>query len=411
MMSFSRRGARRADVADEAGAPLANADQDAEEGAAQQPRRVALDVMGGDYAPGEIVLGAVQAAREQGIGVWLVGPEPVIQAELAKLGVRLGSAGGSESGAGVAAPGLDLAIVHTDEVIGMDEHPAEAVRSRRRNSITLCHELVRDGKAIGAVSAGNSGAVMAAALLTLKRIKDVDRPAFGTVLPAAGGARTLVLDVGANTDCKPEWLLQFALMGAAYMRSAFGLASPRVGLLANGEEESKGDQLVREAHQLLKATAASAGINFVGNIEGRDINAGTVDVVVCDGFVGNVVLKLSEGLSKMLQATIKSQLLASPLSAVGAALAKGAFDRVRKLTDYEEYGGAPVLGVNGVSIVSHGRSRAKAIKNAIRVACQVADARLPQVIAEGMQRLGPASTASAAPTGDSAGDGSSANAS
>jgi phosphate acyltransferase len=343
------------------------------------PPRVAVDAMGGDYAPAEVVLGAVLAVRELGVGIYLVGPEPVLQVELAKHG----------------ATDLDIALVHTDEVIGMDEHPAEAVRSRRRNTISLCHELVRDGKAVGAVSAGNSGAVMAAALLVLKRIPGIDRPAIGTVLPAMDGGRTLVLDAGANTDCKPEWLEQFALMGSAYMQSAFGVATPRVGLLSNGEEESKGSQVVQEAHRLIKATAPRMGITFVGNVEGRDINAGTVDVVVCDGFVGNVVLKLSEGLSKMLQSTIKSQLMANPLSAAGALLAKGAFDRVRKLTDYEEYGGAPVLGVNGVSIVAHGRSRAKAIKNAIRVARQAAEARLPETIAQGMQRL----QASEAPSG------------
>lgn len=335
-------------------------------------RRVALDAMGGDNAPGEIILGAIQAAREQGIGVWLVGPEPIIRAELAKHDVA----------------GLDLEIFHTDEVIGMDEHPAEAVRTRRRNTITLCHELVRDGKAIGAISAGNSGAVMAAALLTLRRIKGIERPAFGAVLPAAGGARTLVLDVGANTDSKPAYLLQFALMGSAYMRSAFAVAQPRVGLLANGEEEGKGDQLVQEAYQLIKTAAPTAGVNFIGNVEGRDINAGTVDVVVCDGFVGNVVLKVSEGLSKMLLATIKKELTANPISFVGAALTKPAFGRVRKQVDYEEYGGAPVLGVNGVSIISHGRSGAKAIKNAIRVAVQAADAHLPEIIASGMRSLG-----------------------
>src|SRR5690348_5502446 len=250
-----------------------------------EPARIAVDAMGGDYAPSEVVLGAVQAARELGVGIYLVGPEALLAAELAKHDTA----------------GLDITIVHTDEVIGMEEHPAEAVRSRRRNTISLAHELVRDGKAVGAVSAGNSGAVMAAALLVLRRIKGVDRPAFGTVLPAMAGARTLVLDVGANTDCKPEWLEQFALMGSAYMPSAFGVASPRVGLLSNGEEETKGDQVVQEAHRLLKAAASRAGINFVGYIEGRDINAGTLDVVVCDGFVGNVVLKLSEGLSKMLQ--------------------------------------------------------------------------------------------------------------
>jgi phosphate acyltransferase len=345
--------------------------------------RVALDVMGGDYAPSEVVLGAVQAARELGVGVWLVGPETTIQAELDKLDHT----------------GLDLEILHTDEFIGMDEHPAEAVRTRRRNTITLCHELVRDGKAVGAVSAGNSGAIMTAALLTLRRIKGVDRPAIGTVLPGQSGTRTLVLDAGANTDSKPAYLLQFALMGAAYMRSAFGVDDPRVGLLANGEEETKGDQLVQEAHQLIKAAAPTAGINFIGNVEGRDINAGTADVVVCDGFVGNVVLKLSEGLSKMILATIRKELTANPLSAVGAVLAKPAFDRVRKQLDYEEYGGAPILGVNGVSIVSHGRSKAKAIKNAIRVACQVADAHLPEVIAAGMQRIGQATSAPSADAG------------
>jgi phosphate acyltransferase len=343
------------------------------DGADETPkRRVALDAMGGDNAPGEIVLGAIQAAQEQGIGVWLVGPEETLRAELARHDTN----------------GLDLEIVHTDEVIGMDEHPAEAVRSRRRNTMTLCHELVRDGKALGAVSAGNSGAMMASALLTLRRIKGVDRPALGAVLPAADGARTLVLDVGANTDSKPEYLAQFALMGSAYMRSAFGVERPRVGLLANGEEETKGDQLVQEAHQLLKATASAAGLNFVGNVEGRDINAGTVDVVVCDGFVGNVVLKLSEGISKMILGTIRKELTAGTVTKVGALLAKPAFDRVRKQMDYEEYGGAPLLGVNGVSIISHGRSGAKAIKNAIRVAVQAADAHMPEMIAQGLQSMG-----------------------
>jgi glycerol-3-phosphate acyltransferase PlsX len=316
-------------------------------------RRVALDAMGGDNAPSEIVLGAIQAAQEQGIGVWLVGPEETLRAELARHDTT----------------GLDLEIVHTDEVIGMDEHPAEAVRSRRR-------------------------------------ITGVDRPALGAVLPAADGARTLVLDVGANTDSKPEYLAQFALMGSAYMRSAFGVERPRVGLLANGEEETKGDQLVQEAHQLLKATASAAGLNFIGNIEGRDINAGTVDVVVCDGFVGNVVLKLSEGISKMILATIRKELMAGPISAAGGMLAKPAFNRVRKQMDYEEYGGAPLLGVNGVSIISHGRSGAKAIKNAIRVAVQAADAHMPEMIAKGLQSMsqGASQETSAPVTAASAGE-------
>ncbi|MBF6591072.1 MAG: phosphate acyltransferase PlsX [Ktedonobacterales bacterium] len=337
--------------------------------------------MGGDFAPREAVLGAIQAAREYGIGVLLVGPEATIRAEMAQH----------------LTDGLDLEIVHTDEVIGMDEHPAEAIRAKKRNSMTLCHELVRDGQALGAVSAGNSGAVMAAALFTLRRIRGVDRPAFGGTFPAAGGKRTFVLDIGANTDSKPQWLVQFALMGSVYMRSVAGIGDPRVGLLANGEEETKGDQRTQEAHRLLAAVAPTAGINFVGNIEGRDVNAGTVDVVVCDGFVGNIVLKLSEGLGKMLLETIKRELTAGVISTLGAALAKPAFNRVRKQVDYEEYGGVPILGVNGVSIISHGSSKAKAIKNAIRVAFQAADAQLPQVIAEGMRQLGVvASTAPAA---------------
>ena len=333
--------------------------------------RVALDAMGGDFAPGEVVAGAGQAAGEYNMGVLLVGPEPLIRAELAKHDVT----------------GLDLEVVHTDEVIGMDEHPAEAVRAKRRNSITLCHELVRDGRAIGAVSAGNSGAVMAAAIFTLRRIKGVDRPAFGGVLPAAGGKQVMVLDMGANTDCKPQWLLQFALMGSAYMSAIFGVERPRVGLLSNGEEETKGDQLTQEAHQLIKAAAPGIGLNFIGNVEGRDINAGGVDVVVCDGFVGNVVLKSAEGLSKMLLDTIKRELTAGPITTIGAALAKPAFDRVRKQLDYQEYGGVPILGVNGVSIISHGSSKAKAIKNAIRVARQAAQANLPATIAEGVRKM------------------------
>lgn len=344
-----------------------------------QPRRVALDAMGGDYAPAEVIPGAVEAARELGIGVLLVGPEEQIRAELNKY----------------PTDGLDLEVVHTDEVVGMDEHPAEAIRSKKRNSITLCHELVRDGRAIAAVSAGNSGAVMAAAIFTLRRIKGVDRPAFGGVFPAAGGQRTFILDIGANTDCKPQWLVQFALMGSIYMHEVQGIPNPRVGLLANGEEETKGDQLTQEAHRLIAAAAPSVGMNFIGNVEGRDINAGTVDVVVCDGFVGNVVLKTTEGLARFLLSTIRKELTSGPITTVGALLAKPAFDRVRKQADPDEYGGVPILGVNGVSIISHGSSKAKAIKNAIRVGVQSYDAHLPSVIAEGMRHLVlPASPAS-----------------
>lgn len=364
----------------------ASASDSATNGDAPTPGRewVALDAMGGDNAPGQIVQGGVEAAREMGLGVLLVGPEPRLREELTRHDTA----------------GLELEIVHADQVIGMDEHPAEAVRAKRRNSMTVALEQVRDKRAIAAVSAGNSGAMLAASLFTLKRIPGIDRPALGGVFPAAGGRRTLVLDIGANTDSRPAYLVQFALMGAIYLEQVFGVPNPRVGLLANGEEETKGDQLVQEAHVLLKAAAGSAGLNFIGNVEGRDINAGTVDVVVCDGFVGNVVLKVSEGLSKMLLDTIRGAIKSNPLTLIGGAIAQPAFAKVRKTFDYEEYGGVPLLGVNGVSIISHGRSGPKAIKSAIRVARQAAGAGVPRLIAEGMGRI--AQPNAVPPNGDGA---------
>jgi glycerol-3-phosphate acyltransferase PlsX len=270
--------------------------------------------------------------------------------------------------------------------------------------MSVALEQVRDGHAIAAVSAGNSGAMLAASLFTLRRISGVERPALAGVFPAANEQRTLVLDIGANTDSKPAWLVQYAVMGSIYMAKAFGVDNPRVGLLANGEEDTKGDQLVQQAHALLRATAGPAGINFVGNIEGRDVNAGTVDVVVCDGFVGNVVLKLSEGVSKMLQDAIKQAIMSSPITALGGLIASSAFAKIRKQFDYEEYGGVPLLGLNGVSIVSHGRSGPKAIKSALRVARQVAEARVPQLIAEGMVRVAAAAPAGGAGPSTSAGE-------
>ncbi|HEU5227497.1 MAG TPA: phosphate acyltransferase PlsX [Ktedonobacteraceae bacterium] len=333
--------------------------------------RVALDAMGGDNAPAEIVLGAVQAAREYGMGVYLVGREEAIRAELAKHDTS----------------GLDLPIVHTDEVIEMDEHPANAVRRKKNASMTLALQLVRDGSALGAVSAGNSGAMMAASLFTLKRIPGVERPALGGVFPTRDSA-CLVIDIGANTDCKPEYLQQFALMGSIYMERIFHVASPRIGLLANGEEESKGDQLVIETHQLLKANAATLGLNFIGNIEGRDIPTGGADVVVCDGFVGNVVLKLSEGLAETLLGLVRAQMTSSLPSKLAAAVLRPGLRKVFRRLDYAEYGGVPLLGVNGAAIVSHGRSNAKAIKNALRVARQTAETGVASAIAEGLARLG-----------------------
>ncbi len=332
--------------------------------------RVALDAMGGDNAPGEVVLGAIQAAREYSMGVYLVGREEAIRAELAKHDTS----------------GLDLPIVHTDEVIEMDEHPASAVRRKKNASMTLALQLVRDGSALGAVSAGNSGAMMAASLFTLKRIEGVDRPALGAVFPTRDGV-SFVLDVGANTDCKPEYLQQFALMGSIYMERIFSIASPRVGLLANGEEETKGNELVQQTHQLLKAHAETLGINFIGNVEGRDIPAGGADVVVCDGFVGNVVLKLGEGMAETLLSILRTQMTSSLPNKLAAAVLQPGLRKVFRRLDYAEYGGVPLLGINGSAIVAHGRSNAKAIKNALRVARQTSETNVVGAIAGGLAKL------------------------
>lgn len=334
--------------------------------------RVALDAMGGDHAPAATIAGAVQAAREYDVGVYLVGNEAAIRAELAKHDTR----------------SLDLPIEHTDEVIPMDEHnPARAVRNKN-TSMVRALQLVVDGQAIAAVSAGNSGAMMAAAsLVTLKRIPGVERAAIGGVLPTTDGA-VLIIDMGANTDCKPEFLQQFALMGSIYMERIMNRPSPRVGLLSNGEEAGKGNQLVQETYQLLSANAATLDLNFIGNVEGQDIFAGTVDVVVCDGFVGNVVLKLSEGLSQALLDMIRVEMTRTLPNKLAAAVLRADLHKMGRRIDYAEYGGFPLLGINGAAIIAHGRSNAKAIKNALRVARQTAETDVAQAIAAGLAKLG-----------------------
>jgi glycerol-3-phosphate acyltransferase PlsX len=332
--------------------------------------RVALDVMGGDHAPGETVLGAVEAAREYGLGVYLVGRQDQIRTELAKY----------ETGK------LDLPILHTDESIPMDEHdPARAARNKH-TSMARAVQLVKDGEAVGAVSAGNSGAMMAVSLFTLKRLPGVERPALGGIFPTRNGI-CLVIDIGANTDCKPEYLQQFAIMGSIYLQRLFHVSSPRVGLLANGEEEGKGNEQVQLAYQLLKESAAALSLNFIGNIEGRDIPAGGADVVVCDGFVGNVVLKLSEGLSETLIDLIKAQIASDLPGKLAGAVVRPRLRRLLKRLDYAEYGGVPLLGVNGAAIISHGRSQARAIKNALRVARQTAETQVAGAISEGLSKL------------------------
>lgn len=332
--------------------------------------RVALDAMGGDHAPGEIVLGAIEAAREYGIGVFLVGKEEQIKAELARYDTQ----------------GLDLPIIHTDEVIPMDEHdPARAARNKNASMVRAL-QLVKDGAAVGAVSAGNSGAMMAASLFTLKRLPGVERPALGGIFPTRDGV-CLIIDMGANTDCKPEYLQQFAVMGSIYMERIFQVKEPRVGLLANGEEEGKGNEQVQLTHQLLKQSASSLKLNFIGNIEGRDIPVGGADVVVCDGFVGNVVLKLAEGLSETLIDLIKSQIASDLPGKLAGAMVRPRLRKLVKRMDYAEYGGVPLLGVNGSAIISHGRSKAKAIKNALRVARQTSETDVTGAITAGLAGL------------------------
>jgi glycerol-3-phosphate acyltransferase PlsX len=323
---------------------------------------IALDGMGGDHSPDVVVDGAVLAARELGVRILLVGPVRELEDRLRKAG-----------------SGLPIEVVNATEVVEMDEHPANAVRQKPDSSMVVGVRLVREGRAQAFVSAGNTGAVMAAGLFELRRIRGVDRPALAAVFPTRKGG-TLVIDVGANADCKPEYLAQFGLMGSVYMESVFGVERPRVGLLSNGEEETKGSALVQAAHPRLRALP----INFVGNVEGKEIPAGEVDVVVCDGFVGNVVLKLSEGLASTITGLIREEINASLLSKLFAVGVLPAFRRVRRRLDYAEYGGAPLLGLNGVCIVAHGRSNALAIKNAIRVAAQAIQSDVVGTIARGL---------------------------
>lgn len=309
--------------------------------------KIAVDAMGGDYAPEEIVNGAVLACRELGAEVILVGNEGKISNILKNQSVS----------------GLKLEILNATEIIEMGDHPANAVKKKKDSSLVVANRLVKDGTAAAVISAGNTGAAMSASLLILGRIKGINRPAIASPMPTNIGVSVL-LDAGANADCDPVNLAQFAMMGSIYAEQVFGFAKPRVGLLSIGEEETKGNKLTVEAHQLIK----QSGLNFIGNIEGRDVHHGECEVIVCDGFVGNIVLKLSEGLAGALFGQIKTALTKNVVTTVGAILAKSAFKSLKARMDYTEYGGAPLLGLNGISIISHGSSNAKAIKNAIRAA-------------------------------------------
>jgi len=312
--------------------------------------KIALDAMGGDHAPHVEVEGAVLAAKEFGSQVILVGDRNVVEKELSKHN----------------AGSLPISVRHASEVIGMDESPSKALR-KKDSSMRVAFDLVKSGEASAVVSAGNSGAAMATAMFVLRKLEGVDRPAIATVMPTLKGA-CVVLDVGANVDCKPSHLVQFAIMGDVYAQFILKKERPSVGLLSNGEEESKGTDVTRETHAILKQLP----MNYIGYIEGRDIFAGNADVVVCDGFVGNVVLKTSEGLADAIGQMLKEEIAKSPLAKLGYLLSKGAFGRFKKKVDYSEYGGAPLLGIDGVGIIGHGGSTPKAIKNAIRVAQEFA---------------------------------------
>jgi glycerol-3-phosphate acyltransferase PlsX len=328
--------------------------------------KIALDAMGSDAHPVPDVAGAVLAARAYNVTVILVGDENKIKAELAKHDTR----------------GLDLPIVHTPTAIGMTEH-VEAVKAKKDASMNLAVKLVREKQADAFVTAGNTGAAMAAAIAgpyLLGRIQGIKRPALTTTLPTATG-RVLLLDIGANADVKPEYLFQFALMGSLYAEKCLGIPSPRVGLLSNGEEEGKGPQVVRDAYALLKQSQ----LNFVGNAEGRDIPKGTMDVIVCDGYVGNVAIKLSESLAKTLVGFIKDEIKKRPLAVLGALLAKPAFDALKARLDPSEVGGGILLGVDGVVIIGHGSSDTNAIKNAIRVAKEAVEGNVVELIRSGVQ--------------------------
>lgn len=323
--------------------------------------KIVVDAMGGDFAPIETVKGAVEAAGELGVEIVLVGDENKVRAELANYDTEK----------------LAISVVHAPEVIEMGEHPAGAIRKKKNSSIVVGARLVKEGAGDAIVSAGNTGAAMGSALLGFGRIKGIHRPAIAQIMPTVKGV-TLLLDVGANAECDPQNLQQFAVMGSIYSSKILGAAYPRVGLLNIGEEETKGNPIYLEAYQLIKET----GLNFIGNIEGRDITTGVADVVVCDGFVGNVVLKFGEGLARDLMSMIKEELKKNIFVKIGAALVFSQAKGLRKRIDYAEYGGAPLLGVNGICIICHGSSHARAVRNAIRVARECVETNVVRCIKE-----------------------------
>jgi glycerol-3-phosphate acyltransferase PlsX len=316
--------------------------------------------MGGDHGLSVIVDGALRAARQWRMNIVLVGDAGLVQAELA----------------GHDCTGLSIAVEHASEVVGMHDSASDAIRKKKDSSIRIAFELVKSGRADAVVSAGNSGATMAAGMFVLKRIPGIERPAIATVVPNKS-RHTLLLDAGGNVDCKPVHLKQFATMGDVYARELMGVTAPRIGLLSNGEEEGKGNDLTRETHHLLE----NSPFNYKGYVEGRDIYNGNVDVVVCDGFVGNVVLKVTEGLADAISQMLKTEIEKSFLSKIGYLLARPAFKAFKERIDYAEYGGAPLLGIQGAGMICHGGSNAKAIMNAINMASHAVQHKVHEKLA------------------------------
>lgn len=323
--------------------------------------RLALDAMGGDSAPQIVLEGAIEAARADQLPITLLGPEDVLEPLLASYAPL--------------PPSLQLR--HAPQVVAMDEHPTAAVRDKPNSSIGMGLEMVRSGQADAFVSAGNTGAIMAYATLRLGRLPGIERPAIGTVFPTVRG-KSLLLDVGANADCKPSYLLQFAQMGVAYAQGALGVPDVRVALLNIGEEPTKGSQLAQEAYRLLQ----ESGLNFIGNLEGNDLPHGLAEVIVTDGFTGNVVIKTAEGVSELLMASIRKALTSRFHYRLAASLLRPAFRAVARDMDYAEYGGAPLLGVKGVVIIAHGRSNARAIRRALAVARQAVESGLLEALSK-----------------------------
>jgi len=311
--------------------------------------RIIVDALGGDNAPGATVEGAVAACRDFGADVRLVGHKDIIARELARHDIQ----------------GLAISVQHASEVVGMSDSPMDVVRKKKDSSISVGMQLLAEQQGEAFVSAGNSGAVVAAALFIVKRMPGIDRPAIGTLLPSLTG-QALVVDAGANNVCKPHNIAQFALMGSVYYRSILKCKNPRVGILSNGEEESKGTDVLKQVHAQLKKSS----LNYIGFVEGKDVFRGNVDVVACDGFTGNIVLKIAEGVAESMGAAIKQELKRGLSSKIGYLFSRSAFLRLKKRFDYAEYGGAPLLGVNAPVLIAHGRSSAYAVRNMIRAALE-----------------------------------------